>query len=495
MILANLLPFIPETIMALGSFILLLWGAFHGKRNVDHIIHTGSFFVLVALCYIIYSLIYITPPTTLFFQDQYVHDTYAQILKCFILLMIMMILLVTRSSMHHEQISRYEYPILVLLATLGMMIMVSAKGFLTLFMGLELQSLSLFILTSIKRDCSKASEAGMKYFILGALSTGITLYGISLIYGSTGTFSFSGVHNVILAAKAVDTSLPIGLLVGFFFILAGISFKISVVPFHMWTPDVYEGAPLSVATLLGTVPKIAAMAMIIRLLVDPFGPMGEDWLNPVMYLSIASMVLGSFAILAQKNIRRVIAYSSIANAGYALMGLMVIKSSGVESALLYATLYALTIFGLFCCLIILERRGKKVENISDLAGIARIYPGVTFFMCIFLFSMAGFPTPLAGFFAKLYVFNRVLSADLIVYASIAIVLSLILAAYYLWIIKVILMDPVDRDNWAPVTSLEEDKVPIFLMILIFEFLFIFFMRPSFFMQYLRMAAESLFPGT
>lgn len=492
MILANFIPLIPEGILSLGSFILLLWGVFHGKRNVDTIIHAACLFILIALAVSVSQLTNMDAQPTILFNGQYAHDVFSVSLKSCILVMIIMVLLMTRTSMHYEQISRFEYPILIVLATLGMMIMVSAKGFLTLFMGLELQSLSLYILCSIKRDCLRASESGMKYFLLGALSTGIILYGISLVYGSTGSFSFTEIHAVVQAASDAKEILPLGLTIGFFFILAGMIFKVSVVPFHMWTPDVYEGAPLSVTTLLATVPKIAAFAMIVRLLVDPFGAFGEEWSTPVMYLSIASMILGSFAILAQKNIRRFLAYSSIANAGYALMGMMVVRSSGVESTMLYAILYALTVFGLFCCLTILTRRGKKVENISDLAGIGRIYPGVTFIMCVFLFSMAGFPTPLAGFFAKLYVFNRALNADLIVYSIIAILASLVLAAYYIWIIKVITMDEPNRENWAPLTNIEEDKVPVLLMILIFEFLFIFFLKPTFFVKYLSNAAESLF---
>lgn len=492
MLMANFIIMIPEFILAMGSLILLLVGVFHGKRNVDTIIHAACFFILVAIGVIFSQLTDIDIKPAIIFEGQFIHDVFSKTLKISILLLVGLVLLVTRTSMHQDQISRFEYPILVLLAALGMMIMVSAKGFLTLFMGLELQSLALYILSSIKRESSQASEAGMKYFLLGALSTGTLLYGISLIYGSTGGFSFDHVRQVILAARAAQESLPIGLMIGFFFVLAGMVFKVSVVPFHMWTPDVYEGTPTSVTTFLSTVPKVAAFGMIIRLLVDPFGPLGAEWSTPLMYLSMASMILGSVAVLVQRNIKRFLAYSAIANAGYSLMGLMVVRSSGVEATLLYVLFYAITILGFFCCLIILSRRGVKVETISDLSGIARVYPGVTFILVVFLFSMAGFPTPLAGFFAKLYVFGRVLDAGLVTYAIVGILTSLLLAAYYLWIIKVMLMDESNRDNWSSVTQVKEDRVPALLMILIFELLFIFFIQPSFFMVYLSRAAESLF---
>ena len=492
MLMTNFIIMIPEFILAMGSLTLLIAGAFGGKKNVHMILHGACLFFLVALGVILSQLTNIESHPQIIFQGQFVHDTFSMTLKAVIIMLAGMVLLVTRTSLSKENISKFEYPILIMLAALGMMIMVSAKGFLTLFMGLELQSLSLYILSSLKRNDSKASEAGMKYFLLGALSTGTLLYGISLIYGSTGGFSFEQVRVAISAFGTNPESLPIGLTVGFMFILAGLVFKVAVVPFHMWTPDVYEGTPTSITTFLSTVPKIAAFGMIIRVLVDPFGPLVSQWVTPIMYLSMASMILGSFAVLSQNNIKRFLAYSAIANAGYSLMGLMVFNTSGVEATLLYVILYALTIFGFFSCLVFLSQRGEKVETISDISGIVRIYPGVAFIMVVFLFSLAGLPAPMAGFFAKLYIFNSAISAGLMTFAIVGVLTSLLLAAYYLRVIKVMLMDETNIHNWTPVTQAVQDKAPMAFMILIAGLLSAFFINPNFFTAYLSKAASSLF---
>ena len=492
MLLTNFMIMIPEFILAMGSLGLLLAGAFVGKKNVEAIIYGACFLFLFALGVTFSQLTAIDTHPQIIFQGQFVHDTFSMTLKAVILLLAAMALVMTRTLITKEDISKFEYPILILLATLGMMIMVSAKGFLTLFMGLELQSLSLYILSSLKRNDSKASEAGMKYFLLGALSTGTLLYGISLIYGATGGFSFEQVREVVNTLVINQQSLPIGLTVGFIFVLTGLIFKVAVVPFHMWLPDVYEGTPTSITSFLSTVPKVAAFGMIIRVLIDPFGPLVSQWIAPLMYLSMASMILGSFAVLVQSNIKRFLAYSAIANAGFSFMGLMVPNVAGVEATLLYVVLYALTVFGFFACLIFLSQRGEKVETISDLAGIVKIYPGVTFIMVVFLFSLAGLPAPMAGFFAKLYIFNSALSAGLMTFAIIGILTSLLLAAYYLRIIKVMLMDEINTHNWNTATQIIEDKALVAFMVLICLVLLAFFISPSFFTFYLSKASSSLF---
>jgi NADH-quinone oxidoreductase subunit N len=373
-----------------------------------------------------------------------------------------------------------------------MMMMLSSQGFLTLFMGLELHSFPLYILSSLKRDDARASEAGMKYFLLGALATGILLYGISLIYGATGSFAFDQIHQVL------STTPPsLGVMMGLFFVLGGLVFKISAVPFHMWTPDVYEGTPTSVTTFLATVPKIATYGILIRILMDPFGSLASHWSMVLMALSFASMLVGSFAILNQRNIRRFIAYSTIANGGYSLMGLLMGNNSGVQATLLYIILYSITIFGFFCCLITLRNRGKTVETISDLSGLSTLYPGLTFVMVCFLFSLAGIP-PLAGFFGKLYVFNAAIQGNFITLAIVGILTSVVTAGYYLWIIKVMTMDGVNLSNWIPDKSLtgtgKEDRAALSMALVVLALIVIFFITPTPFLDFLLKAADSLLPG-
>ncbi len=490
--MVNFIVIIPEFILALGSLLLLIVGAFQRKENADLILHLAGICLLVSIGVILSQIVSLDNQSVVVFEGQFIHDIFSKTMKIVMLTLAGCVLLLTRTSMYQESIAKFEYPILILLAVLGMMFMVSAKGFLTLFMGLELQSLSLYILSSMKRNDARSSEAGMKYFLLGALSTGILLYGISLIYGATGGFSFELVRQVVEITSA-NGGLPMGLLIGFTFVLAGMVFKVSVVPFHMWTPDVYEGTPTSITTFISTVPKIAAYGMLIRLLMDPFGPAVAQWSWLLMVLSMASMILASFAILNQRNLKRFIAYSAIANAGYSLMGLMTGTAAGVQATLLYVILYAVSVFGFFCCLITLSRRGEKVETISDLSGISKIYPGLTFAMVFLLFSMAGVP-PLAGFFGKLYVFNSALQANFIALAIVGVLTSVVAAAYYLWVIKVMTMDELIIQNWTSPSQLNEDKMSLFLMAMVLISLVVFFIKPSFFMELLSKAATSLFVG-
>lgn len=484
MLAANFIVLMPEIILSMGSLFLLLQGSFQKDEGIRTIFNLTLICILLSIGTLIIQL-----PTTpnLIFLGQFVQDPFSQILKIIILSLTLMVLMGTKNSTIRETIAQFEYPILILLTAVGMMIMVSANGFLTLFMGLELQSLALYILSSIRRDNTLSSEAGMKYFILGALSTGMLLYGISFIYGAAGSISFDTIHQIL----SVSAPLSTGLIIGLFFVLAGVAFKMSIAPFHMWTPDVYEGAPTSVTIFLATVPKIAAFAVMTRLLINPFLSLISHWTIPLMVLSILSMIVGFLGILMQQNIKRLIAYSSIANAGFGLIGLLPGNTAGIQAMLIYYILYSVTILGFFLCITLLTRRGEKVITIQDLSGISKVYPGLTFVIVLLLFSLAGIP-PLAGFLGKLYIFKVALQANYIPLAIIALLTSVLGAAYYLWIIKIITMDDINPENWTRPLSLTEDKSVYTLITVITGSIILFFIKPNIFVAVAEQAAASLF---
>ena len=336
--------------------------------------------------------------------------------------------------MKRDGSARFEYQVLILLAALGMMLMISANNLIALYMGLELQSLSLYVLAAINRDSARASEAGLKYFVLGALSSGMLLYGASLVYGFTGSTAFPEI-----AAHLSSEGAGIGMIFGLVFVLAGLAFKISAVPFHMWTPDVYEGSPTPVTAFFAAAPKVAAMALVTRVMVEPFGGIVTDWRQIVVFLSIASMALGAFAAIGQTNIKRLLAYSSIGNMGYALVGLAAGTEQGVQGVVLYMIIYTLMTLGSFACVLAMRRDGRMVEDISDLAGLARNHKGLAFVFAMLMFSLAGIP-PLAGFFAKYFVFWAAMQSGLFTLAVIGVVSSVVGAYYYLRIVKIMYFD-------------------------------------------------------
>lgn len=332
-----------------------------------------------------------------------------------------------------EGIARFEYPILVLFAVLGMVVMISANDLMTLYVGFELQSLALYIAAALARDSLRSTEAGLKYFVLGALASGLLVYGISLVYGFTGTTNFTA-----LAALLTGTA-GAGTVIGLVFVLVGLAFKISAAPFHMWTPDVYEGAPTSVTALFGTAPKAAAMALFLSVMTGPFGHLLPQWQAIIEILAVISMALGGLAAISQTNIKRLMAYSSIGHMGYALMGLAAGTEAGIQATLVYIAIYVVMSFGAFACIIAMRRQGQAVEKISDLAGLAGQRPGFAFALAVFMWAMAGIP-PLSGFFGKLYVFAAAFNAGLTTLAIIGIVTSVINAFYYLRVIKVMYFD-------------------------------------------------------
>jgi NADH-quinone oxidoreductase subunit N len=427
---ADAVAALPEIVLAVLAMALLMLGVFR-KSDASDAVTLGA---LLALGLAAALVIWGGEGRMEAFKGAFVIDTFARVMKVLALFGSAVALVLSVNYMKRDGSQRFEYPILILLATVGMMTMISANNLLALYMGLELQSLSLYVLAAINRDSARASEAGLKYFVLGALSSGMLLYGASLVYGFTGTTSFPQIAEHLNAHGA-----GLGMVFGLVFVLAGLAFKISAVPFHMWTPDVYEGAPTPVTAFFAAAPKVAAVALITRTMVEPFGGIVGDWRQIIVFVSIASMALGAFAAIGQNNIKRLLAYSSIANMGYALVGLAAGTEQGVQGVVLYMIIYMIMTLGTFACVLAMRRKGHMVEEISDLAGLARNNKGLAFVFAMLMFSMAGIP-PLAGFFAKYFVFLAAVQAGLYALAIIGVVTSVVGAYYYLRIVKIIYFD-------------------------------------------------------
>ena len=363
-------------------------------------------------------------------------DGFAVYMKWLALIGSSLVLLMSTAYNEREKIARFEYPVLILFATLGMMMMISANDLMALYIGLELQSLALYVIAAFHRDSVRSSESGLKYFVLGALSSGLLLYGASLVYGFAGTTGFEPLAQILKVGSGPPAT---GLIIGLVFVLAGLAFKVSAVPFHMWTPDVYEGAPTPVTAFFAVAPKIAAIALLLRVVTGPFGGLVAEWQQIVVVLSIASMVLGAFAAIHQTNIKRLLAYSSIGHVGYALVGLAAGTETGLHGVLVYMTVYLVMSVGTFGCVLCMCQRGRMVEGIDDLAGLAKTQPMMALVLAIFMFSMAGIP-PLAGFFGKLYVFLAAIEAELYTLAVIGVLSSVLGAFYYLRIVKLMYFD-------------------------------------------------------
>ena len=424
----NLALATPELLLGVGAMVLLMIGVFVGETSTR--IVTGLSVALIVLAGI--WLIWF-PSEGEAFHGAFVMDPFAQLMKLLVLIGSGVAIAMSVGFARLENFDRFEYPILVVLATLGMLLMVSANDLIALYLGLELQALSLYVVAAINRDSLRSTEAGLKYFVLGALSSGMLLYGASLIYGFTGHTGFDG----IAAAMADDRSL--GLVFGIVFVLAGIAFKISAVPFHMWTPDVYEGAPTPVTAFFAAAPKIAAMAMLIRVVQGAFEPASADWRQIISFLAIASMGLGAFAAIGQTNIKRLMAYSSIGHMGFALVGLAAGSEEGVSGVVLYMIIYMAMTLGTFACILAMRRTDGMVESISDLAGLSRTNPMMALVLTAFMFSLAGIP-PLAGFWAKYFVFLAAIQAELYILSVIGVIASVIGAFYYLRVVKVMWFD-------------------------------------------------------
>ncbi len=427
---ADAVAVLPEIVLAVLSMALLMFGVFR-KGDTSDAVSIGA---LVSLGITAALVIWGGEGKDLAFNGAFITDTFARLMKVLALFGSAVTIVLSVHFMKRDRSHRFEYPILILLATTGMMMMISANNLIALYMGLELQSLSLYVLAAINRDSARASEAGLKYFVLGALSSGLLLYGSSLVYGFTGSTAFPQI------AESLSThGAGLGLIFGLVFIIAGLAFKISAVPFHMWTPDVYEGAPTPVTAFFAAAPKVAAMALLIRVMVSPFGQSVADWQQILVFVSIASMGLGAFAAIGQSNIKRLLAYSSIGNMGYALVGLAAGTVEGVQGVVVYMMIYMIMTLGAFACVIAMRRKGLMVEEISDLSGLARNHKGLAFMLAMLMFSLAGIP-PLAGFFGKYFVFFAAVKAGLYTLAVIGVVTSVIGAFYYLRIVKIIYFD-------------------------------------------------------
>ena len=434
-LMAQLPLIFPELLLALGALVLLLVGVYSGERSYFTV--TG---LAIALILATGLVIIISPKVGIFGGNALILDGFSRYMKILMLVGALFALIMSVGFAKAEKFAKFEFPVLVLLAALGMMLMISAGNMLTLYMGLELHSLALYVLAACNRDNVKSSEAGLKYFVLGALSSGMLLYGISLIYGFTGQIGFKEI------AQVLNGQAPqIGVIFGIVFVLAGLAFKISVVPFHMWTPDVYEGAPTPITAFFASAPKVAAMALIIRVIVSAFLPLSGEhgvmpaWQQILVFMSIASMVLGAFAAIGQSNIKRLMAYSSISHMGYALVGLAAGSAIGVQGVMLYMTVYVAMIIGSFAFILGMRTRDGNVESIYDLAGLARTNPFMAIVMTIMLFSLASVP-PMAGFFAKWAAFSAAVHEGLIPLVVIGMIASVISAFYYLRVIKIMWFD-------------------------------------------------------
>jgi NADH-quinone oxidoreductase subunit N len=427
---ADAVAALPEIVLAVLAMALLMYGVF-AKRDVsDHITYgaIGALAIVAAL------VIWSGPDTKTAFGGAFVSDAFARLMKVLALFGSAVAIVLSVHFMKRSNTLRFEYPILIMLAATGMMLMISANDLIALYMGLELQSLALYVVAAIDRDNAKSSEAGLKYFVLGALSSGMLLYGASMVYGFTGATSFQQI-----AAALSANGAGLGLVVGLVFIISGLAFKVSAVPFHMWTPDVYEGAPTPVTAFFAAAPKVAAMALFIRVLIDSFQPVTADWQQVLSIIAAASMALGAFAAIGQSNIKRLLAYSSIGHMGYALVGLAAGTAEGVQGVVLYMAIYLFTTLGAFACVIAMKRGNKQIEDISSLAGLGRTNRGLAFVLAMLMFSLAGIP-PLAGFFGKYFVFLAAIQAGLVTLAIIGVVASVIGAYYYLRIVKIMYFD-------------------------------------------------------
>jgi NADH-quinone oxidoreductase subunit N len=426
--LASLVPVLPEIILAVGAMALLMLGVYRTPRT-ETLIDALSIILLVVAGV---AVVLLPEGKLVTFGGSFVVDTFARFLKVLAIAGSAAAILMSIDYDRREGQQRFEYSVLIVLSTLGMLMLISAADLIALYLGLELMSLPLYVVAASHRNSLRSSEAGLKYFVLGALSSGMLLYGASLVYGFTGTVNFSGIAHS--AAEAGS-----GLIFGLVFLFAGFCFKVSAVPFHMWTPDVYEGAPTPVTAFFSAAPKVAGIAMFVRVAVMAFPGITTQWQEIVAFVSVASMLLGAFAAIGQRNIKRLMAYSSIGHMGFALIGLAAGTPEGVQGVLVYMAIYVTMTLGTFAVILSMRRAGGMVESIDQLAGLARTHPAMAFAMAMLLFSMAGIP-PLAGFFAKFYVFLAAIKAGLYVLAVIGVLASVVGAYYYLAIIKAMYFD-------------------------------------------------------
>ena len=441
----SIIYILPELFLAISVMSLLMIGVFIKKS-----FKLVNLLTILSLIFTIALVLNQPNETSKIFDDSYIIDRLSIFMKVLTLLFCTFVLLSSKDYVKNNNIDKIEYPIIILASILGMILMISSYDLIIFYLGLELQSLCLYILASFKREDERSTEAGLKYFVLSALASGLLLYGCSLIYGFTGSTNFEIISTNLGKANT-------GTVFGIVFIMVGLAFKVSAVPFHMWTPDVYEGSPTSVTSFFALIPKIAAITVFIRFMYVPFIDVFNQWQTIVIFLSIASMILGAVAAIGQNNIKRLMAYSSIGHMGYALAGLATGTNEGIQSTIIYLTIYLVMNLGAFGCIFMMKREKVFYENINDLSGMSKNHPLLAFSFLIILFSLAGIP-PLAGFFAKFYIFMSVIESELYALAIIGLVTTVVSAFYYLRVIKIIYFDkpkkPFDESyDWGLKTSL------------------------------------------
>ena len=468
----------PELFLCVSALLLLVYGVYRARNATPFLVVTS------VLVLVLTAVLECTGVTTkeISMNGMFIADRFAVMGKCLILGASLLVLTLSGNWLREDKGRPFEFIILLLLATLGMMLMVSANDFIPMYMALEMSSLSLYVLAAFPRDIAKSSEAGLKYFVLGALASGMMLFGMSLVYGFAGTTGFEGLAALFAAKGAVVSK---GVIVGMILIVVGLCFKVSAVPFHMWTPDVYEGAPTPVTAFFATAPKAAALLLFTRVMLQPFGDLIGQWQQIIIFVSIASMLVGSLAGIMQSNIKRLLAYSSIGHVGFILMGLAAGSIAGVQAMLIYIALYIAMSAGAFGCLLLMRRDGQYVEEIKDLSGLAQTHPARAIILSVFMFSMAGIP-PLAGFFGKMYVVLSAVGAGLPWLAAIGVLTSVISGFYYIKIVKVMYFDepglPLDKISPCSVHAVVVISAAVTMM---------FFLIPTPLVDFAKVAAEAL----
>ena len=438
-------PMYPELVLVVGAMALLMLGVFRPERDAEA--EAIGWLAIGVLGLAAWLVLQQPAGTQRLFEGAFVVDGFARFMKVLTLVAAAATLLLSFDYLRQVRALKFEYPVLTLLATAGMLMMISANDLISLYLGLELQSLALYVLAAIRRDDLRSSEAGLKYFVLGALSSGMLLYGASLIYGFTGS---TGFVQIAAAAAQAGAAQNIGLIIGLVFLLVGLAFKISAVPFHMWTPDVYEGAPTPVTAFFAAAPKVAAMALLMRVTLAGFAGVRPQWQQVITALAIASMGLGAFAAIGQSNIKRLLAYSAIGNIGYALIGLAAGSPEGARGVIIYLVIYVAMTLGAFACVLAMRRSNRMVEEIDELSGLAQTNLSMAVVLAILMFSLAGIP-PLAGFFAKFYVFVAAVKEGLWALAIIGVLASVVGAYYYVRIVKIMFFDE-PRERFAGVPA-------------------------------------------
>jgi len=440
--ISDLTLILPELVLFLGAMGLLMYGAFASKdvtRGVDF----GSIILLVVAAILAFLQGNQAPSEA--FNGAFLVNGFISLMKGLTFLATAVAIAMSRDFMARERLARFEFSVLLVLASTGMGMMISANDLIALYMGIELQSLALYVVAAINRDSLRSTEAGLKYFVLGALSSGLLLYGASLIYGFSGATGFG---DIAMAFQPENGQLPIAMTIGLVFLIAGLAFKVSAVPFHMWTPDVYEGAPTAVTAFFAAAPKLAGMAIFVRVLLTAFPDAIVAWQQIIIFISFASMALGAFAAIGQNNIKRLLAYSSIGHMGFALVGFAAGTQEGVASVILYMLLYAIMTLGTFACVLAMRREGGMVEKIDNLAGLSQTRPFMAACLAIMMFSLAGIP-PMAGFFSKLFVFRAAIDAGLYSLSILGVLSSVVGAYYYLRIVKIMYIDAPPEEAYAP----------------------------------------------